>query len=499
MVGSGALEQDLRTRCSEDEKSIDTEAKIGYNDIKNHGGDDMANMIDYIDWRGDLSFEESEFNDIDNLIFAQMTMINFKGIVPPLFEEGRVSLVDAAEIYFSDDERSGCSLGLIIPTETKELFKKASESRRFGQIKLSGYVNHIDLETETQFAAMTYEIAKDRIFIAFRGTDDTIVGWKEDFNLSFLSPIPAQTEAKKYLDCVAVGFEGEIRLGGHSKGGNLAIYAAVKAEGYAKDKIVKVYNNDGPGFEREFLSSPEYEEMEDRISVILPKSSVVGMLFENRGEMFIVDSTETGLLQHNPFSWQVLGSSFVVLEQLAEDGKRISKAINDWSARLDTDTRKKFVDGVYKILVATEATTLAELNADKYAIVRALKETDKETINMVMRVFRMLFEEGGKLFRDSIVGTLTGRSGGKSAAEEVEELKTIETAFLDVEYNDEMPKSDSEGDSRIPARPIAVKGKRHVRRHRHKMNDQRFYPNGNGFVTDIAIRARNAVKKRTKR
>ncbi len=458
----------------------------------------MANMIDYIDWRGDLSFAESEFNDIDNLILAQMTMINFKGIVPPPFEEGRISLSDAADIFFSDSERAECSLGLIIPPETKALFKKAAASRRFGQIKLSGYVNHINLETETQFSAMTYGILENGIFVAFRGTDDTIVGWKEDFNLSFLSPIPAQSEAKRYLDGVASGFEGDIRVGGHSKGGNLAIYAAVKAEGTTKDKIVRVYNNDGPGFEREFLSSYEYEEMEDRISVILPKSSVVGMLFENRGEISIVDSTESGLLQHNPFSWQVIGNSFVILDQLAEDGKRISKVINDWSARLDMDTRKKFVDGVYKILVATEATTLAELNADKYAIVRALKETDKETRSMVMSVFRMLFEEGGKLFKDSIVGTLTGRSGSKGASTDGDELKVIEAAFREVEEKGEIPNA-AEKNKPPHAIPVATRSARAVRGHRHVRNNQRFYPEGNGFITDMAIRTRRAVRSRAKR
>ena len=458
----------------------------------------MADMIDYIDWRGDLSFAESEFNDIDNLILAQMTMINFKGIVPPPFEEGRISLSDAADIFFSDSERAECSLGLIIPPETKELFKKAAGSRRFGQIRLSGYVNHVNPETEIQFSAMTYGILEDGVFVAFRGTDDTIVGWKEDFNLSFLSPIPAQTEAKRYLDNVAAGFDGDIRVGGHSKGGNLAIYAAVKAEGSTKDKIVRVYNNDGPGFEREFLSSPEYEEMEDRISVIIPQSSVVGMLFENRGKISIVESTESGLLQHNPFSWQVKGNSFVILDNLAEDGKRISKVINDWSARMDIETRKRFVDGVYKILTATEATTLAELNADKYAIVRALKETDKETRSMVMSVFGMLFEEGGKLFRDSIVGALTRKSGNKGTAADGDQLKAVEAAFREVEEKGEIPRL-AEKSVPAPKAPAAKRSARPVRVHRHARNNQRLYPEGNGLITDMAIRTRKAVRSKTKR
>lgn len=470
----------------------------------------MANIIDYIRWRGDLSTIASPFNDIDSLILSQISMINFKGIIPPPFESGKISLADAAELYFSDEDRSSCSLGAIIPPETKELFMLAGTSKRFGEMVFSGYVSYTNVDSETQFAALTVGLEDGAHCIIFRGTDDSLVGWKEDFNLSFLSPIPAQTEALKYLEDMSTIFEGSILLGGHSKGGNLAVYAATKADVEIQDRIVAVYNHDAPGFSREFLSSPEHERIEGKIKTVVPQSSVVGMLFENKGNYEIVKSNMSGILQHNPFSWEIVGKEFVKLDSLTEEGQRIAKVMNDWMSSATIEERQNFVDALYKILLATEATTLSELYADKYAVVRAVKDADKETRNMVFSVLGILFEEGGRIFRENLFGNAKRKS--KEGLTEETAAKQLEEAFADAQgvlaemrEGGEIP--DIAAEEPVPVKPVPkperivktvrVKHKKLPPQKRRRVNTT--VPKQGDFISRLAFITRQAVLKKTQK
>lgn len=468
----------------------------------------MSNIIDYIKWRGDLSVSASPFNDIDSLILSQIAMINFKGIIPPPFESGKISLSDAADTYFADAERSACSLGAIIPPETKELFMAAGKSARFGQMSLSGYVSYTNVDEETQFAALTAEVGDGTGCVIFRGTDDTIVGWKEDFNLSFMSPIPAQTEALKYLEDMSAEFEGDIRIGGHSKGGNLAVYAATKADATVQDRIVAVYNHDAPGFSREFLLSPEHERIEGKIRTIVPQSSVVGMLFENKGDYVIVKSTMSGILQHNPFSWEVLGNEFIKLDSLTEEGQRIAKVMNDWMAKATLEERQAFVDALYKILIATEATTLTELNADKYAVVRALKDTDKETRNMVFSVIGIIFEEGGKIFRENLFGNTKKKKLDENEQKQLEEaFAEAQGVLREMREGGNIPELLPPDEKKRTETPLSATAKGNTTRNaphysyyperyprRKRMPPQN--PRRSTFISDLAQATREAVKKK---
>ena len=458
----------------------------------------MPNIIDYIKWRGDIRVEASPFCDIDCLILSQIAMINFKGIIPPPFESGKISLSAAADAYFGDEVRSARSLGAIIPPETKELFREAGKSERFGNMKLSSYVSYTNVSEETQFAALTVELGDETRCIIYRGTDDTLVGWKEDFNLSFMSPIPAQTEAVKYLEDISTTFDGKIRLGGHSKGGNLAVYAATKVDVSVQDRIIAVYNQDAPGFNRDFLSSPEHRRVERRIKTIVPQSSVVGLLFENKGDYEIVKSTMSGIMQHNPFSWEIVGNDFIKLDSLTAEGQRIAKVMNDWMAKATLEERHTFVDALYKILVATEATTLSELNADKYAVVRALKDTDKETRSLVFSVIGIIFEEGGRIFRENLFGNTK-----KKKLDESEE-RQLEAVFSDARlvFNELRDGSDIPETYKEPT-PDTVDDKeardcdcKHVNK---AAPEKRRAASGKktSFITDLAYATREAVKKKT--
>lgn len=466
----------------------------------------MPNIIDYIKWRGDVTVAASPFNDIDSLILSQITMINFKGIIPPPFESGRISIRDAADAYFSDTERSACSLGAIIPPETKELFSEAGKSERFGNMLLSGYVSYTSIGEETQFAALTADVGDGSRCVVFRGTDDSLVGWKEDFNLAFMTTIPAQTEALKYLEEVSTSFEGGLRVVGHSKGGNLAVYAATKADVSVQDRIIRVYNHDAPGFSREFLSSAEHERIESKIRTIVPQSSVVGMLFENKGDYEIVKSTMSGILQHNPFSWELIGNDFIKLDSLTEEGRRISGVMNDWMASATLEEKERFVDALYNILAATEATTLTELYADKYAVVRAIKDTDKETRNMVFSVIGIIFEEGGRIFRENLFGNQKKKKLDESDEQKLDEaFADAQLVLAELREGGEIPEATYTQHT-TEKKPVAHRETRAPQRtvqSAQRPRNKRMPPQANSgktpFITDLAYATRAAVRKKTGR
>ena len=221
----------------------------------------MANIFDYIDWR-DIELTKVEFNEIDNLILSRFSYFPFDKIIK---ENEVVTIKELSERFKKQDIRKLP----ILWKDDVDLFPLMGESRRFGEMLATKFINKIDLEQEKQFSAITFELPDNTIYVAYRGTDDTIVGWKEDLNMSFSLQVPAQIEAVKYLEFIASKFDNQIRVGGHSKGGNLAIYAASFCNPEVQNRIIKVYNNDGPGLLLEQISSilsgsaPSIEEISE--------------------------------------------------------------------------------------------------------------------------------------------------------------------------------------------------------------------------------------------
>ena len=270
-----------------------------------------SDIIAYIDWRGDLSFEQSAFNAVDAAIFCQILYLNFDGLFPDTGFKRFLTLAELSERFFSaDDFPVRRETGVLINKRTTDLLFAAGKSRRFAGVKLCGCVSVLDLNREEQFSAVTCILKKDAAFIAYRGTDDTIVGWKEDFNLAVQDVVPAQEDARAYLSEAAAHLHGALFVGGHSKGGNLAVFAAANAVRRVQERIAVIYNFDGPGFPEEKLGSRGFQAVIPKVLTFQPQLSIVGMLFERAGECRIVESKETGLFQHDIFSWNVLGVDF---------------------------------------------------------------------------------------------------------------------------------------------------------------------------------------------
>ena len=218
----------------------------------------MANLMDYLDWRGDLTLEISPFNEVDALILAELSFVDFDGIVPPP-ELGRgLPLCEAAEAFFARHGGKDVPMGVLVPDTISKMLRKLMTSPRFRNMTLNGYTALLDDSIEQQFAALTIDLGNGSIYISFRGTDDTIVGWKEDLNMGFLEEIPSQKQAVEYVARVARQYSDKtIRIGGHSKGGNLAVYSAAKSSGEIQERIVAVHNNDGPGFAWDISETPQ--------------------------------------------------------------------------------------------------------------------------------------------------------------------------------------------------------------------------------------------------
>lgn len=338
----------------------------------------MANLLDYVKWRGDIPFSVSPFCEIDALILCQISYMNFDGIVPAKGERTVIRAEAAVDSFFSLMDIAARSYrGVLINPHTTDLFRAAFTSRRFRDVGMFAYENATDVENTKQFAAISFLLPdkSKTVFCAFRGTDDTIVGWKEDFTMAFLPVIPAQQAAADYVRFVSErkpGRRKRLILGGHSKGGNLAVFAAASCPGTVRKTIASVYNFDGPGFSKDKLESPCFREIENRVFSYTPEVSVVGMLFEHSGKFEIVASSEKGLMQHDAFSWRLDGPRFQLVEDTSSSSKFFDKAVKKLLEETDEQKRRLLVDYVFGVIESSNARTLTDLRNGGFETSKAI-------------------------------------------------------------------------------------------------------------------------------
>ena len=350
----------------------------------------MANVCDYIKWRGDLDLEKSDFNEIDNLILSRFSYFPFDNII----EENEVVTIKELSERFNKQDINKLP---ILWKDDVDLFPLMGQSKRFGEMLAIKYINKIDVEQEKQFSAITVLMPDDTIFVSYRGTDNTIVGWKEDFNMSFKSHIASQISAKEYLEIIAKEYpDKKIRIGGHSKGGNIAVYAATFVSNEIKDRIINVYNNDGPGFCEDVIETPEYQETIKKVHTYIPQSSIIGRLMNHKEKYTVVESVQKGIMQHDLYSWQVLGKEFITLKELTDGSEFIDKTIKGWLENVEPAKREQVIDVVFDILNATDAQTMKELKSNWFsngrAIMTSYKNIDNETKDMIWQTLNALFK-----------------------------------------------------------------------------------------------------------
>lgn len=320
----------------------------------------MGNIMDYISWRGDLSFEQSQFNEVDNLILACFSYVNLDGI-PAVTKQKGIGLKKLTKEFMKLHTMKELEADKSFIRLAPFMMMKMAKSVRFGKCVVRNYVNDIVTEAEQQFAAMEIVLEDGTSYVSFRGTDDTIIGWKEDFNLS-TGVVPAQKRAIEYLQKISEHTDGMLRVGGHSKGGNLAIYGSVMCES-AHEKILEIYSNDGPGFSREFQELPEMKEMMPKIIRIIPEYSIIGTLLEHEKEPVIVASSSKGLLQHDGFSWEVQGPALVRRDSLNKTALRFIEILHKWIDGMDTEQKRLLIEDLFATLQASGYENLSEVQS----------------------------------------------------------------------------------------------------------------------------------------
>ena len=349
----------------------------------------MPNINDYIKWRGDLELNVSEFNEIDSLILARFSYLPFESLMK---KEEELTIEELSKRFEKADKNK---LEILWPDDS-DLLPLLGQSKRFGKMIATDFLNKFDPEQEKQFSAITVLLPDDTIFISYRGTDNTIIGWKEDFNMSFKSHIASQLDSVKYINDIAKKYQNNIRIGGHSKGGNLAVYAAVFAAEEAKKRIINVYNNDGPGFADDITNTKEYKEMIEKVHTYIPQSSVIGRLLNHEEKYTVVKSIQKGIMQHDLYSWEVLGKQFVTLEEVTNGSEFVDKTIKEWLENVEPTKREQVIDVVFDILNTTDAQTMKEIKSNWFTSARTMmasyKNIDNETKEMIWQTLNELFK-----------------------------------------------------------------------------------------------------------
>lgn len=352
----------------------------------------MPNIIDYLNWRGDLSFKQDQINEVDSIIFARFSYLPFKDI----------NLEKIDNIENVANKMKDLSLDKFIWKDDKEFIIKLGKTNRYKDIIISDYEEILDIEAEKQFAAITIWLPNKYKYISFRGTDTSLVGWKEDFNMSFMQDIPSQKEAVEYLNKIGKRYKEKLIVGGHSKGGNLAIYSATFCNDKIKKKIAGIINADGPGFDKSVILSDEYKRISKKINTYIPQSSVIGKLLEHEDDYQVVQSTQRGIMQHDIFSWQVNGTNLIRVQNLTNDSQILNKALRNWLQNTTPERRKSFINIIYEIIIASEAQDLTDFEIDTFKkitkIIKSYKNIEKED--------RKEIEEMIKLLLDSIIKSI---------------------------------------------------------------------------------------------
>ena len=353
----------------------------------------MSNILDYITWRGDLPFAAAPFNEVDGLILAQLSMLRWEnGLAPGASSKVRDLLEPMG--------RQPVSVGFTAENDMK-LLELACRSARFGEIALCDYAHAFDEDAGMQFAAVTLRLDDGTAYVSFRGTDSTLVGWKEDCNMAFSKPVPAQEAARAYLEAAAERYPGGLRVGGHSKGGNLAMYAAACAGEAARDRLIAVYNNDGPGLSDRMNAHDLYRRIAGRLRSFVPQGSIVGMLLQHPDEYTVVRSRSVGILQHDPYSWQVEGPAFVRMPGLSRDSARFDAAFRQWLSGMDEADRGLLIDTLFNVLYATRSQNFGRefwqgLARNPRSVLAAIQDVEPEQRR---RVTRMLADLGAAAIR----------------------------------------------------------------------------------------------------
>ncbi|MDA3052325.1 DUF2974 domain-containing protein [Campylobacter sp. JMF_01 NE2] len=358
----------------------------------------MANINDYLFWRGDLKFGIGcEFNELDALVLARFSYLPFHKIsFTPNSSIGKIcqnlqNLSDSEFLWDGD----------------KDLAINLAKSERFGDLIVSDFQRNNDKEAISQFGAVCIHTDIDEVFISYLGTDNSILGWQEDFNMAFMRDLPCQILGAQYLEKIASKYpQKRLKIAGHSKGGNVAIYASLLAPKNIQERICKVYNYDGPGFWDKFYEQNSNAEILGKIQTYIPQKSIIGNLFSHKESVKIVQSRARGLLQHDIFTWEVGKNDFIYVPNLTRTSEIIDETLSQFLRTTSPFSRKIAIEAVFEMLNSTNAQTFVEipqnLSANLTQILKKYGEIPKEDKKMIAKMLGKILRSYIKVSRQNL-------------------------------------------------------------------------------------------------
>ena len=391
----------------------------------------MADIMDYIDWRGDIGFDEVHVNEVDGLIFSQLIYVQMKPYMPDA-KKSYLTIKQLSSLYCADHSDDEIEQMPNLFRHSARLLQKLAHSRRYADCILRYYIYDISEKEESQFSAVTIELPDGTYFISYSGTDHSVVGWKENFNLSYLDETPGQNKAKKYLKQVAAYIYNDDRginekaindkalddeninnksintrklwIGGHSKGGNLAVYAGAFTDENSRNHIDYIYNFDGPGFSLDKIKDSGFYEIDDRIYTFVPQSSIFGMMFEHEESYTIVKSNQQGFLQHYIYSWEIEQNSLVRLKSTTNFSVFFDHTLKEFVESLTIAQRREFTKEVFALLSLTETATFNEMLKNPLkntgTILKSFAGLDSKTRNMLLKTIFAFVKSAKNNFSD---------------------------------------------------------------------------------------------------
>lgn len=362
----------------------------------------MNNVIEYLRWRGDILLKDHPLCEADYLVLAALAYMPFDGIVT----ESHTTSVDLGTAAAIVEKRllSGEENKLLMYDESVEFIKVILTSPRFLKVRVCGYENIFSIENQEQFSAVTFLVPdgySERYFpvISFRGTDATLVGWKEDFNMAYLFTVPAQLDAVKYIEKTANAFPDQpFSVCGHSKGGNLAVFGSAFCQREIQDRIFAVRNLDGPGFLEEVVEQEGFQRILGRVETVVPSSSIVGILLEHAEDFTVIKSYGSASFQHNPFMWEIYRDGYVVLESITAGSKYLDKTLGNWIDSMTPEQTREFVNGIYRVLTSAGVYDVRELfkGRNLLMLIRELRKLDSDSSKILVDALSSFKREAQK-------------------------------------------------------------------------------------------------------
>ena len=369
----------------------------------------MANLMEYLDFISNKGLDEEPFNEVDNLVFSLFAYINLQGIKN--IEHEFLSIRDVRDAFFNLHSTKEIKQMNTYTSPAPLLLDPLAVSKRYQDLKIGYYCDLLDADDVVQFCAMTF-LWNNLVYIAFRGTDHSLVGWKEDFHMSFKSGVPSQVKAVEYVNSLPLDLSKAIHLGGHSKGGNLAIFASAFCNTKIRENITAVWANDSPGFLDDVVQEKSFKDILDKVNLIVPESSVIGMLMDNVVKPKVVKSSALFFLQHDAFSWVVEGTKFVESEKISDFANFINLAIKNFIVKLKPEAREEVVRLLFYCLESAEIETLMDFRKDRIRAIKKIKATAEalpdEQRSVIQGFFAGLAQSAGNLFMENLRGRKSG-------------------------------------------------------------------------------------------